>query len=484
MPTGGAGQLYNTQIQFDTAGGAALPDRFEIQTGVLPPGMTLVEDREDTDLDGLPDPDGALTGHVRLVGFPRDPGTYTFTVRAISTGAHGDPSQPDLACVSTFTVTVGQGSVNILNPEGQTIDPAVPAFPEVVDFVNPANPKAFMSFAFLIAGGSGSNIINVYVPRELELSTFDEEVSNGTQPVTFDTDESVGSGDKLENHFSDGGWFVLQVGDEKVQIGGFQSPRGAVGAIDQYAGGPGLDPDWFQRLPTGTGPARSSRRDLGDSDGLAGGDTTLGAAQPVLFSDYFDPRFEGTWSGFTSPAGATPILARRKYPFTSDQYSNAFFMPYTEGVDLTPLRFRLIVEAIDTRGTADKNDDLIARRAYAAQIKIPDIRIDTILLPGGQAGVDYTEVVAASGGVPPLNYKLEWVDGTLDLEATDPSPLTKADFGVEMDTATGYFFGIPRASGPTELTVVVSAAVLNPSQNGPAFVPTGASAGEYNGKHR
>ena len=52
-------------------------------------------------------------------------------------------------------------------------DPAVPAFPEQLDFVNPANPQAFFSFAFEVAGGSGNNIIEAFMPRELELSVFD-----------------------------------------------------------------------------------------------------------------------------------------------------------------------------------------------------------------------------------------------------------------------------------------------------------------------
>ena len=73
VPAGGAGQLYNTVIQFTTTGGAAPPDQFEVSVGVLPPGVVLSRDREDNDFDGLPDEDGAYTarlsargGHVRL----------------------------------------------------------------------------------------------------------------------------------------------------------------------------------------------------------------------------------------------------------------------------------------------------------------------------------------------------------------------------------------------------------------------------------
>ena len=55
VPAGGAGQLYNTVIQFGTSGGAALPDQFEVDVGVLPTGVVLSRDREDNDFDGLPE---------------------------------------------------------------------------------------------------------------------------------------------------------------------------------------------------------------------------------------------------------------------------------------------------------------------------------------------------------------------------------------------------------------------------------------------
>ena len=87
VPDGGAGQLYNTVVEFGMTGSAAPPDRFELDTGTLPPGVELVRDREDLDLDGIPDPAGAYTGDARLIGFPRDAGSHQFTLRAISTGA-------------------------------------------------------------------------------------------------------------------------------------------------------------------------------------------------------------------------------------------------------------------------------------------------------------------------------------------------------------------------------------------------------------
>jgi len=543
VPAGGAGQLYNAVIQFTTSGGAAPPNRFEIDVGVLPPGVTLSRDREDNDFDGLPDEGGAYTGHARLLGYPREAGTYSFVLKAISTGELSGLAQngdlPALAASGEFTITVGEGAVTILSPtatEGTT-DPAVPAFPEVVDFVNPANPQAFFAYSFLIAGGSNANKNVVYVPRELELSAFDTAVVSLLQPGNHDTDESqFGASDKMDADSGDGGVFNLQAGTNKVQVGGFQSPRGRVydpsnpdeGGINQHGDlwddadppnplppQPGYDPDWFQRDPgfvhwsvnnheSYTVPARNSRRDINDSLGLAGGDTTLGTPQPVQFSDYFatvtvtknddgedippfeHPIYEGTHPGFVDPAFG-PQLKRRKYPFTSDQYFNAFFVPFVDGVDLTPLKYRLIVEAIDTRGTVTPVDDVIARKAFIAQIKIPDIRIDTVQLAPGQAGVDYTEFVNASGGVPPLVYELELVDGNGDGAATRNHPLTKDLFGIELDPETGQFFGVPRASSGlapgVDLTVRVYAAVMNPVQsnvNPPAPVPTGG-VGEFDG---
>jgi hypothetical protein len=585
VPAGGAGLLYNQQIRFMTEGGAALPDRFELASGVLPVGITLSRDREDEDLDGLPDPEGAFNGYARLLGYPREVGTYNFTIQAISTGALGglaqDTDQPDVAVYADFSITVGEGSIAILTPTASegTKDPAVPAFPDVIDFVNPANPQAFFSFPFLAAGGSGDNLLNVYLPRELELSVFDRDENDAAYPGDLDVDETGKSGDKFETAFDDGGWFALQAGEEKVQVGGFQSPRGVVGFITSHGDPanpvPGLDPEWFQKqpgvnsyfvaggdlylageeppaidpdtgkeyparftkgeainldrlsdfvnqAPDGTctgqhieaaggtqgisidgigplldpdaagcnfgrvkanedGPEQDSRRTISQG---SEGDHTLGTERAIRFSDYFDPKFEGTHASYQPQPGSG--MQRRKYPFTADEYTNAFYLPFVQGEHLTPLRFRAIVEGIDTRGTTDKTDHVIYRKSYNVQVRIPDIIIDTVVLPAGQAGVDFNAFVNASGGVPPLSYDLEWVDAVQDVRATDSDPLTQDLFGLELDLVTGQFFGVPRASsetiGTVELTVRVFAAVMNPTQDGDADIPTG-TVGEWDGEH-
>jgi hypothetical protein len=501
VPAADAGRLYNAVITFSSTGGAALPDRFELTVGVLPTGVTLERDREDNNLDGIPDEDGAYTGYARLLGVPRQQGSYSFTIKAISTGELGvgapNPGQPDLAVTQPFSVNVAEGTIAILTPTAEegTKDPAVPAFPQVVPFVNPANPEAFFSFPFQIAGGSNNNAATIYGPREWELSAFDASVID--EPTLHaDVDESTVPGapanlTKFEQNFSDGGIFVLQAGQQKVQLGGFQSPRGPVRSDGADAGEDitsadppfltGILPDWFQDVAV----PKNSRRDLSDALNLSGGDNTLGTEQPVIFSDYFDPAFKAT-----TP---TPDF-EAKYPFTEDQYLNAFFVPYTVGVDLTPLAFRLIVEAIDTRGTpTNKLDDVIARKAYVVRVQIPDITIDTVLLPAGQAGVLYGAQVSLSGGVPPLFTDLEWVDATNDLQATSGDALTKDLFGIELDPRTWQFIGAPRAAAPdadpttngpdgpsVELTVRAWAQVMNPQQTGPALVPTG-NTGERDG---
>jgi len=497
VPPADAGRLYNVVIMFTSTGNAALPDRFELTSGVLPAGVMLERDREDTDFDGLPNEDGAYTGYARLLGVPRERGSYSFTIKAISTGAlTGSSSQPDLAATQNFAVNVGQGTVAILTPtdaEG-TSDPAVPAFPTALPFVNPANPSAFFSWAFQIAGGSNNNIARVYMPRELELSAFDAAVVDDAT-LRQDTDENLtgNAPTKWDTDISDGGMFTLQAGMQKVQIGGFQSPRGPVmedtndDGVQDTPFLQGLLTDWFQDA----GVPKNSRRDFGDSLGLAGGDNTLGATAPILFTDYFDPGYKQTWS----PGN------QAKYPFTEDQYVNAFFVPFQTGVDLTPLQFRLIVEAIDTRGTPlDRTDDVITRKSYVFRVQIPDLVIDTVYLPSGQTGVPYNAVVALNGGVPPLFADLEWVDGTNDIvggqwapRATPGDPLTKQLFGLELDPKLWTFIGAPRASAPdsdpsntapdipaVELTIRAWAQVMNPTQSGTTQVPTG-NFGEFDG---
>jgi len=453
VPGGGAGQLYNVLVELAADGEAAMPEKFFVESGVLPMGVRLVADRVDADLDGLPDPGEALTGHARLIGFPRETGSFQFTLKAVSTGGTANPDQPDLVALQGFTLTIGEGRVTIVSPtaaEGTT-DPALPAFPSVIPFVNPANPQGFYSFTWQVAGGSNANVSTVYMPRELELSIFDTLAAD----LSEDTDEAPTTGNKFETDFSDGGWFALQLGNDRVQVGGFQSPRGVVGTITN------LDPDWFQP----DGAEESSRRDLGDSDQLGDDDSTLGTDDPIVFADYFDSSYVDT------DPNASP---RAKYPFKASQYFNAFFLPFTEGVDVTPLRFRIIVESIDTHNTPlVKTDDVIARKAYVVQVQIPSIRFETFVLPEGTAGVDYNEFVAASGGVPPLSFELEYVDETPGDGATLASELEMAEVGLAMDPDTGQFFGVPRVSGDVDVTVRVYAARMNPDQSSAGKIPTG-----------
>ena len=498
VPNAGAGEFYNTVIYFATAGNAAMPDTFNVLVGELPAGMSLIADREDTDGDGQPDPDGALTGNARLVGYPRvqRPGLpYNFVVKAISTGQLSTtpqpPGAPALAAEQPFQIEVFEGRINILNPtfEEGSNDPAVPAFPDVINFVNPADPQAFFSFPFEAAGGSGSNILVVYMPRELELSVFDTLASknpDGSIKLEEDTLETAETNDPFKVYFSDGGVFNLQAGAKKVQIGGFQSPRGQLGETPAESAIQNLNPEWFQRSQLNNGPPVNSRRDFDDTDNIGLTDNTLGAKRPIAFSDYFHDRFEGTNDGWTPP-DSQPDLTRRKYPFVSTEYNNAFFQAFDPAIHQTPLRYNAIVEAIDTRGTPSKMDDVIARKAYVVQVKIPDIVIDSVFIDGGTCGLDYNVFVGASGGVPPLKFELEWVDEIDDASATKtgvfpvgypgPDPLlTKDLLGIDLDVDKGSFFGRPRASGFVDLSVRVYASVMNPTQqppDGTTFVPTG-----------
>ncbi len=442
LPAGDAGLPYDARIVVASGGGAPPPDRFEIAEGSLPEGLSLAR-------DGAP-------GDARISGIPREKGAHAFTLKAIATVKGGT----DLATSRAFRIEIGEGRVAILTPTAEegTSDPAVPAFPARIPFVNPANPEAFFSFAFLLGGGSGKNVATVHGPREWELSVFDAPVAEGAS-LRADTEEPGASG------FADGGVFALQAGPRKVQIGGFPSPRGPVLEDrdgDGIAESPFLVP-LAKRFQDADAP-RSSRRDLADTTGLAGGDPTLGSPEPLLFTDYFDPAYE----------------PRAKYPFAADQYGNAFFVPYVPGVDPSPLQYRLIVEAIDTRGTPGRDDDVIARKAYVARVEIPDIAIDTVLLPRGQAGVLYAAQLSLSGGVPPLFADLVWVDGTADLAPTPADPLTKELLGVEIDPRAWTFVGAPRASGDVELTVRAWAPVMNPKQGAAEAAPTGAP-GERDG---
>ncbi|MGQ0614922.1 MAG: hypothetical protein ACT4PV_14400 [Planctomycetaceae bacterium] len=489
LPEAGAGQLVKYHIMFESSSGAPLPDTFELAEGAYPLGLQVVGD-------------GA--GGAFFQGIPREAGNYFFAIRAVSTSA-----SPALAVTRLFGLRITLGRVNVITPTAEegTTDVAVPAFPLVIDFVNPANPQAFFSWAFLVAGGSGDNVINIYLPRELELSVFDTLAQDaaGKTSLGHDTNEAPLSGNKFKVAFLDGGWFTAQAGNGKAQVGGFQSSRGPVldsttglrtvnyfGAVIPVTTPPtpippaqmGLDLDYFQRLPGAGGPSLDSRRDALDTTGLAAGDTLLIPGRTIRFSNYFHPSYEGTDPGFSDPDPLNPpVLTRRKYPFTAAEYVAAFHVPFDAMKDLTPLKYYIIVEAIDRNFTAgDKSDDKIARKAYIVQIRIPDIVIETVFLVGGQAGVDYTPSVAVSGGVQPLFVDFSWVDPVQNMRIDSPSAISKGMFGLEINRNTGQFFGLPRAFGAVDLTVRAYAAIMNPVQNGPALVPT-ANAGEFVGTH-
>ncbi|MFB3066147.1 MAG: hypothetical protein ACE10D_06490, partial [Planctomycetota bacterium] len=228
----GAGVRFDQVVLLDRLGGASIPDRFEVSVGVLPTGLSLLPDREDLDGDGFADPDGARTGHARITGFPRKQGTFSFTLRAIATQGFDATVQspqggdPAFVASQSYTVVIGQGSVNIITPTPGvgTTDPLVPATPGVVDFVNPANPSAFFPLDWQVAGGTGDTRVNIYFPRELELSVFDKARDGVVSPPTDgladprnlwdDSDEtqsgsngpqSGGSGSLIQVDFQDGG---------------------------------------------------------------------------------------------------------------------------------------------------------------------------------------------------------------------------------------------------------------------------------------
>jgi len=114
-PAGGTGHAYSFVLECGAEGGAALPDHFEIEQGVLPAGVQLVPDREDNNHDGYLDPDGELTGRARLIGYPRAEGTFTFTITAVTTRAVRE-DQARLAATATFTLTIDQGSITLMTP--------------------------------------------------------------------------------------------------------------------------------------------------------------------------------------------------------------------------------------------------------------------------------------------------------------------------------------------------------------------------------
>jgi hypothetical protein len=515
----GAGQFYDMELLIGSTGEADPSTnlmRFELTRGQLPPGVSLVADAIQVDNNGDPvldadgntiyDPNGVPTGNARLLGFPRNGGNFDFTVKAIHASGLSQTfsgGNPALSAEEDYMMQVGAGAVNIITPtaaEG-TSDPQVPAFPDVIDFVNPANPQAFFSFAFQAAGGSGSNFLSIYMPRELELSVFDTDIIDNGRPQNFDSDESLGSGNKFLAAVADGGLFVTPAGNNKVQVGGYQSPR-ATGATDggvvdpsgwvrdDGAGGTtsGMDPDWFQPDPGDGGAERSSRPTKLDPsgqmteaewinkwrEGYPVGKDDDGNDVLIKFSDYFDSKYIGT----QVDASTSNATNTRKYSFVMAEYMTAFALPSTE---VTPLRYRIIVEAIDNGGTiGDKQDDYVARKAYNVQVKIPDIVIDTVFLPNGTTGVHYNEFVNASGGVPPLSFELEFVDGNpADECATDGADITQ-EMGLWIVETTGQFVGVPRGTtqsapgaplGLVDLTVRVFASQMSVSQNSDAFTP-------------
>ena len=114
---------------------------------------------------------------------------------------------------------------------------------------------------------------------------------------------------------------AIQGGQQKVQIGGFQSPRGPVRSDGPDAGEDitSSDPPFMELNGVSTlltqwfqddGVEQNSKRDFGDTLNLGSGDNTLGTEGPVHFTNYYDPGFKST-----TP---TPVIAA-KYPFRSSE---------------------------------------------------------------------------------------------------------------------------------------------------------------------
>ena len=135
---GGAGQLYDQPITFGSTGGASLPDRFDLVSGRLPLGVQLLP---------VLDVNGDPTGSAQLLGFPRETGSFSFSVKAIATD-----NDPALAATQPYQMTIDQGSVAILTPNNNiTTDVDVPAFPFEIDFVMIATNASF----FMGSPGAG-----------------------------------------------------------------------------------------------------------------------------------------------------------------------------------------------------------------------------------------------------------------------------------------------------------------------------------------
>ena len=58
LPAGGTGQLYEQVLSFVATGDAPLPDRFEVENGVLPDGLRLLPET---------DANGVATGRAMVV---------------------------------------------------------------------------------------------------------------------------------------------------------------------------------------------------------------------------------------------------------------------------------------------------------------------------------------------------------------------------------------------------------------------------------
>ncbi|MFQ5845092.1 MAG: hypothetical protein ACE5JG_08900, partial [Planctomycetota bacterium] len=560
LPDGGAGQRLEAILVMEARGGASDADLFEVTNGALPDGVRLIPDLADNDGDGLADPGGAPTGNARLTGFPRTGlRTFAFTVRAVATQGFTNPGttgNPAFSASQQFEIFIDRGQIAILTPTADegTTDPLVPAVPGVFKFVNPTDISSFTSFKWLVAGGTGDNEIHLYLPREVELSVFDT-ARDGTfgapdllpdeRPKWEDSDETEtgdgakpagasgnGSGNLFKVDFlTDGGVFTSQVANEGVQLGAFPSPRGPVGTVGN-----------FNNALAGDITAGGYQQNLVAGEGLAFADTLNPAwFQPAALTTVADSTL---LTGIPelplerSPADLTINFTRynlregiseagpRKYPFPQTEYAKAFSLsfhppsqvnPSTGLQDPTPLRYVVIVEAIDKKFDPVKANHDVVRRAYAIQVEIPLIEIETPVLRDATAGQDYAELIQAKGGVPPLKYELEWGDATDDDKMTgtffgstvgdtggsstasdplndDPAaatvpagvPAGKFFFGLDMDEDLKQFLGVPKAaSAPgtvVEATVRVFASVLNPSQDPNVTpVPISSVAGEFNG---
>jgi len=414
-PPATQGVAYNGQV---TASGANTPYIYSINSGALPPGVTLNSST------------GALTGT------PIVPGTYTFTV--LATDNSSSPSSTGVG--GPFTISVAGSASLTINPATPSNGTAGTAYTETVSATGGTAP-----YTFAVTSGT--------LPAGLTLASNGALSGTPTTPGTF---AFTVTGRDANGNSGTRNYSVTIAAGSTLTINPTTLPDGSAGtAYSQTISATGGTAPLSFAVTSGTLPTGLT---LASTGALSGTPTTQGTFSFTVTGTDASGNFGTRNYSVTIAAGNTPTINPSTLPNATN--GTAYSQVITASGGTGPYTFAVTSGALPpgfalaSNGTLSGNPMVagtfnfsvagrdangnIGTRSYSLVVAGSNIiTVNPASLPNGTAGTAYSQTVSATGGTAP--FTLAVTSGTL------PTGLTLA--------SNGALSGTPTTSGTFAFTV-------------------------------